>query len=115
MIQTFQIAVMFCLRKGEENAVKGGVNSFGREHGNKRAKPMKMEGGEDMPGEFCQVHSKGDVQILKGSLEGMKVSLGMSDPVEKVNKLMGDGVFMEERDLFDGVEDDGGFEDGGIE
>ena len=28
---------------------------------------------------------------------------------------MGDRVFMEERDLFDGVEDDGGFEDGGIE
>ena len=109
------LAVTFSLREGEENVVKGGVNSFGREHGNKRAKPMKMEGGEDMPGEFCQVHSKGDVQILKGSLEGMKVSLGMSDPVEKVNKLMGDGVFMEEGNLFDGVEDNGGFEDCSVE
>ena len=28
---------------------------------------------------------------------------------------MGDRVFMEERDLFNSVEDDGGFEDGGIE
>ena len=28
---------------------------------------------------------------------------------------MGDGVFTEEGDLFDGVEDDGGLEDGSIE
>ena len=28
---------------------------------------------------------------------------------------MGDGVFMEEWDLFNGMEDNGGFEDGGIE
>ena len=39
----------------------------------------------------------------------------MSDPMEKANKFMGDGVFTEEGDLFDGVEDDGGFEDGSIE
>ena len=45
----------------------------------------------------------------------MKVLLGMSDPMEKVNKFMGDGVFTEEGDLFDGVEDDRGFEDGSIE
>ena len=94
---------------------KGGVNSFGREHGNKCAKPMKMEGSEDVPGEFCQVHSKGDVRILKGSSEGVKVSLGASDPMEKVNKFMGDGVFMEKGDLFNGVEDNRGFEDGSIE
>ena len=41
--------------------MKGGVNSFGREHGDEHAKPMKVESGEDMPGEFGQVHSKGDV------------------------------------------------------
>ena len=57
----FQIAVTFSLREGEENAMKGGVNGFRREHGNKHAKPIKMEGGEDVPREFCQVHSKGDV------------------------------------------------------
>ena len=73
--------------------MKGGVNSFGRVHGNKRAKPMKMEGGEDVPGEFCQVHSKGDVRILKGSFKGVQVSLGASDPMEKANKFMRDGVF----------------------
>ena len=28
---------------------------------------------------------------------------------------MGDGVFMEEGNLFDGMEDDGGFKDGGVE
>ena len=41
--------------------------------------------------------------------------LGTSDPMEKVNKFMGDGVFTEERNLFDGVEDDGGFKDGSVE
>ena len=40
---------------------KGGVNNFGRKHGNECAKPMEMEGSEDVPGEFCQVHSKRDV------------------------------------------------------
>ena len=46
---------------------------------------MKMEGGEDVPRKFCQIHSKGNVQILKGSLEGVKMSLGMSDPMEEAN------------------------------
>ena len=41
--------------------------------------------------------------------------LGACDSMEKANKFMGDGVFMEEGNLFDGVEDDGGFEDCGIE
>ena len=35
--------------------------------------------------------------------------------MEEVNKFMRDRVFMKEGNLFDGVEDDGGFEDGGIE
>ena len=39
---------MFSLREGEENMTKGGVNGFGREHGNKCAKPMKVEDSEDM-------------------------------------------------------------------
>ena len=76
---------------------------------------MKVESSEDVPGKFCQVHSKGNVRILEESLKGVKVSLGMSDPMEKVNMFMGDGVFMEEGNLFNGVEDNGGFEDGGIE
>ena len=111
----FQIAVMFSLREGEENMTKGGINSFGREHGYECAKPMKMEGSEDMPGKFCQIHSKRNMQILEGSFEGMEVSLGASDPMEKVNKFMRDGVFMEEGNLFNGVEDNGGFEDGSVE
>ena len=52
--------------------MKGGVNSFGGEHGNEHAKPMKVESGKD-------------VRILKGSLKGVKVSLGTSDPMEKAN------------------------------
>ena len=46
---------------------------------------MKVESSEDMPGELSQVHLEGDVRILKGSLKGVKVSLGTSDPMEKVN------------------------------
>ena len=95
--------------------MKGGVNSFGREHGDKGAKPMKVKSSEDMPRKFCQIHSKGNVRILEGSLMGVKMTLGTSDPMEKVNKFMRDGVFMEEGNLFDGVEDNGGFEDGSVE
>ena len=95
--------------------MKGGVNSFGREHGDECAKSMKMEGGEDMPREFCQIHSKGNMRILEGSFEGVEMLLGASDPMEEANKFMGNGVFMEEGNLFDGVEDDGGYEDGSVE
>ena len=73
------------MREREEDTTKGGVNSFGRENGDECAKPMKVESSEDMPGEFCQVHSKGDVPILEGSLKGVKVLLGTSDPMEKTN------------------------------
>ena len=95
--------------------MKGGVNSFGREHGDKGAKPMKVKSGEDVPRKFCQIHSKENVRILKGSLKGVKMMLGTSDPIEEANQFMVDGVFMEEGDLFDGMEDNGGFEDGGVE
>ena len=95
--------------------MKSGVHSFRREHGNKHAKPMKMEGGEDVPGEFCQVHLKRDVQILEESFEGVKVSLSTSDPMEKVNEFMGNRVLMEEGNLFNSMEDDGSFEDGSVE
>ena len=61
MVQAFQVTVMFCLGEGEEDATKGGVNGFGGKHGNKRAKPMKVEGGEDMPRELGQVHAKRNV------------------------------------------------------
>ena len=94
--------------------MKGGVNSFRREHGNKCAKPMKMEGSKDVPGEFCQVHSKRDVQILEGSFKGVKVSLGSGDPMEEVNEFMGNRVFMEEGDVFNSMDDDRGFEDGSV-
>ena len=33
----------------------------------------------------------------------MKVALASSDPVEKANKFMQDGVFTEKGDFFDGV------------
>ena len=68
-----------------------------------------------MPGEFCQVHSKRDMRILKGSFKGVKVSLGMSDPMEEVNKFMGNRVFTEEGNLFNDMEDDRGFKDGSVE
>ena len=43
------------------------------------------------------------------------MALSSGDPVEKTNYFVCDKVFTEEGNLFDCVEDDGGFEDGGIE
>ena len=43
------------------------------------------------------------------------MALSMSDPMEETNQFMRDRVFTEEGDLFDCVEDNGGFEDGGVE
>ena len=43
------------------------------------------------------------------------MALSSGDPVEETNQFMHDRVFMEEGNLFDCVEDDEGFEDGGIE
>ena len=43
------------------------------------------------------------------------MTLSLGDPMEEVNKFMRNRVFMEEGNLFDGMEDDGGFEDGGVE
>ena len=57
----FQIAVMLCLGEGEEDMAKGGINGFGRQHRHKCSKSVKMEGGEDMPRKFSQVHVEGDV------------------------------------------------------
>ena len=42
------------------------------------------------------------------------MTLSSSDPMEETNQFVRDGVLMEEGDLFDCVEDDGGFEDGGV-
>ena len=52
--------------------------------------------------------------ILQRSFQGVEVTLSSSDPMEETNQFMRNGVFTEEGDLFDCVEDDGGFEDGGI-
>ena len=53
--------------------------------------------------------------VLQRSLQGVEVALSLGDPVEKMNEFMQNRVFTEKGDLFDCVEDDGGFEDGGIE
>ena len=50
MFETFQITVTFCLGEREEDSTKGGVNSFGGEHQDERAKPMKVQSCKDMPG-----------------------------------------------------------------
>ena len=44
----------------------------------------------------------------------MEVALSSSDSMEKMNQFVRNRIFMEEGDLFDCVEDDGGFEDGGV-
>ena len=59
---------------------------------------------------------KENVRVLEGSLRKGKVevTLGSGDSMEKTDEFMGDGIFMKEGDLFNGVEDNGGFEDGVI-
>ena len=42
------------------------------------------------------------------------MSLSLGDSMEKTNQFMRDGVFTKEGDLFDCMEDDRGFEDGGV-
>ena len=42
MFQPFEVAVTFCLGKGEEDSMKGGVNNVGGKHGNEGAKTVKM-------------------------------------------------------------------------
>ena len=52
--------------------------------------------------------------VLQRSLQGVEVLLSTSDPMEEMNEFVRNGVFTEEGDLFDCVEDDGGFEDGSV-
>ena len=52
--------------------------------------------------------------VFQGSLQRVEVALGSSNPMEKANQFMRDRIFTEEGDLFDCVEDDGGFKDGGV-
>ena len=40
--------------------------------------------------------------------------LSAGDPMEETNQFMQDRIFMKEGDLFDSVEDNGGFKDGGV-
>ena len=55
------------------------------------------------------------MRVFQRSLQGVEVALGSGDPMEESNQFMRNRIFTEEGDLFDCVEDDGGFEDGGVE
>ena len=67
-----------------------------------------------MPRQLCKVHVERDVRVLQRSLQGVEVALSLHDPMEEANQFVRNRIFTEERDLFDCVEDDGGFEDGGV-
>ena len=54
------------------------------------------------------------MRVFQGSLQGVEVALSSGDSVEETDQFVQNGVFMEEGDLFNCVEDDGGFEDGGV-
>ena len=54
------------------------------------------------------------MRVFQGSLQGVEVVLSSSDPMEEVNQFVRNRVFTKEGDLFDCVEDDRGFEDGGV-
>ena len=55
------------------------------------------------------------MRVFQRSLQGVEVALSSGDPMEETNQFMRNRIFTEEGDLFDCVEDDGGFEDGGVE
>ena len=42
------------------------------------------------------------------------MALSLSNPMEEANQFVRNGVFTEKGNLFDCVEDDRGFEDGGV-
>ena len=42
------------------------------------------------------------------------MALSSGDSMEETNQFLRNRIFMEEGDLFDCVEDNGGFEDGGV-
>ena len=94
---------------------KGGVNNFRREHGYEGAKTMEMKCSNDMPRQLCEIHAERNMRVLERSFQGMQMSLGPGDSVEETNKFVRDGVFTEQGDLFDCMEDDRGFEDGSVE
>ena len=52
--------------------------------------------------------------VFQGSLQRVEVVLSSSNPMEKANQFMRNRIFMEKGDLFDCVEDDGGFKDSGV-
>ena len=52
--------------------------------------------------------------VFQGSLRRVEMTLSLSNPMEKANQFMRNRIFTEEGDLFDCVEDDGGFEDSGV-
>ena len=55
------------------------------------------------------------MRVFQGLLQGVEVALSSSDPMKEVNQFVRNRVFTEEGDLFNCVEDDGGFEDGSVE
>ena len=65
--------------------------------------------------EFSETHVKRYMRVLERLFGSMKVSLCSRDPMEQMDKFMGDGIFPKEGNLFDSVEDNGCFEDGGVE
>ena len=75
---------------------------------------MEMKCSNDVPRQLCEIHVERNMRVLKRSFQGMQTLLGPGDSIEETNKFVRDGVFMEQGDLFDCVEDNGGFEDGSI-
>ena len=52
--------------------------------------------------------------VFQRSLQRVEMTLSSSNPMEKANQFMQNRIFTEEGDLFNCVEDDGGFEDSGV-
>ena len=55
------------------------------------------------------------MRIFERSFHRVKMVLSSDDSMKKLNQFVGDRIFTEEGDLFDCMEDNRSFEDGGIE
>ena len=75
---------------------------------------MEMKCSDDMPRQLREIHAERNMRVLERSFQGMQMLLGSGDSMEEMNEFMRNGVFMEQGDLFNCMEDDGGFEDGRV-
>ena len=101
----------------KKNAAKSRVNSCWGDLFDEGMKAVNMEDRQNSVGESCQRHSKWYTKVGGQVLWSRErvVSLSCCDVMEKAHQLLADQILLEQRKIFDGAENDGVGEDGGVE